>query len=125
MDLQRATPVAFVYTTDRDRALKFYQETLGLQLRDSDDYGDDLELGAARLRLTVIADHKPSPHPVLGWNVEDIGAVADALTAKGVAFAIYEGMGQDERGIWTSPDGKTRIAFFNDPDGNALMLSEG
>lgn len=32
------------------------------------------------------------------------------------------GLGQDELGIWTSPDGKLRVAFFSDPDGNVLML---
>jgi catechol 2,3-dioxygenase-like lactoylglutathione lyase family enzyme len=128
MDLQRAaTPVAFIYVTDRDRALRFYQETLGLALEPggSDEYGDYIELGGARLRVTVIPDHQPSPHPVLGWTVDDIGAVAGELAAKGVAFTVYEGMGQDARGIWTSPDGQTRIAFFPDPDGNVLTLSQG
>ena len=76
------------------------------------------------LRLTEVPDHKPSPHPVLGWEVPDIEAAVDALTAKGVAFAIYEGMGQDARGIWTSPDGAAKVAFFSDPDGNGLSLTQ-
>lgn len=119
------TPVAFVYTTDRERALGFYRDTLGLALHSSDGYGDYLQLGGALLRLTVIADHMASPHPVLGWAVEDARATVETLRDKGVVFAIYDGMGQDALGIWTSPDGKSKIAFFNDPDGNALMLNEG
>lgn len=49
-------------------------------------------------------------------------AAVAALAAKGVTFTIYEGMGQDEQGIWTAPD-CTQLAWFADPDGNVLMLS--
>jgi catechol 2,3-dioxygenase-like lactoylglutathione lyase family enzyme len=121
------TPVTFLYVSDRARTLAFYGETLGLAVRsaDSDEYGEVLDLGGALLRVTVMADHKPHPHPVLGWNVPDIGAAAEALSARGISLAIYEGMGQDARGIWSAPDGKTKLAWFADPDGNMLMLSEG
>jgi catechol 2,3-dioxygenase-like lactoylglutathione lyase family enzyme len=118
-------PVAFVYVADRDRALAFYRDTLGLALHSSDGYGDYLELGAALLRLTVIPDHKAHEHPVVGWNVTDIVATVEGLGARGVVFSIYDGMGQDALGIWTSPDGSSKIAFFADPDGNALMLTQG
>lgn len=118
-------PIAYVYTTDRDRALGFYRDTLGAPLQSSDGYGDYFDLGGALLRLTVIKDHKPSEHPVLGWQVADCRATVEALRGKGVTFNIYDGMGQDALGIWTSPDGKSKIAFFNDPDGNALMINEG
>ena len=125
MDLQHeATPVAFLYATDRERALVFYRDTLGLELRSADDFGDFIDLGGALARLTVMPDHKPHPHPVLGWNVEDIRATVEALRDRGVTFTIHEGFGQDELGIWTSPDGKSKVAFFADPDGNVLTLSQ-
>jgi catechol 2,3-dioxygenase-like lactoylglutathione lyase family enzyme len=125
MNLQLSgTPVAFLYVGDRARALAFYTGTLGLGLRGSDAHGDFLDLGAALVRMTVAPGHEASPHPVLGWNVEDIGAAAEALAARGIAFILYEGMGQDALGIWTSPDGRTRVAFFADPDGNVLSLSQ-
>ena len=69
-------------------------------------------------------DHQAHPHPVLGWNVDDIAGAVEALTNNGVTFTIYEGMGQDALGIWTSPDGKAKVAFFTDPDGNVLSLSQ-
>jgi hypothetical protein len=50
--------------------------------------------------------------------------VVRALGAAGVAFTIYEGMGQDALGIWTSPDGAAKVAFFPDPDGNVLSLTQ-
>jgi catechol 2,3-dioxygenase-like lactoylglutathione lyase family enzyme len=121
---QPGTPVAFLYVAERERALVFYRDTLGFALRDSDEYGDYLDLEGAMLRITVMADHKAHAHPVLGWEVEDIGAAVEALRGRGVAFSIFEGMGQDALGIWTSPDGKSKIAFFADPDGNALMLTQ-
>lgn len=124
MDRILGTTVAFIYATDRDQALAFYCDTLGFALRSSDAHGDFIDLGNALARLTVSANHKPSPHPVLGWNVADISASAAALRARGVGFTIYEGMGQDELGVWSSPDGKTKVAWFNDPDGNVLSLSE-
>lgn len=117
-------PVAFVYVTDRDRAMAFYCETLGLELRSADAFGDFIDLGGGLLRMTVMADHQAHPHPVLGWKVGDIAATVEALRGRGVAFAIYEGMGQDALGVWTSPDGRTRVAFFSDPDGNVLTLTQ-
>jgi catechol 2,3-dioxygenase-like lactoylglutathione lyase family enzyme len=121
---QSATPVAFLYVSDRERALGFYRDTLGLALRGADDFGDFIDLDGALLRMTAMPDHRASPHPALGWNVEDIGAAVTALRDRGVAFTIHQGMGQDALGIWTSPDGKTRVAFFADPDGNVLTLSQ-
>jgi catechol 2,3-dioxygenase-like lactoylglutathione lyase family enzyme len=115
--------VAFVYVTDRERALRFYRDTLGLPVRDSDPYGDMLELPGALLRLTIIAGFEPTPHPALGFDVEDIEAAAAALRDRGVTFDIFEGMGQDANGICAMPDGG-KLAFFKDPEGNALMLSQ-
>jgi predicted enzyme related to lactoylglutathione lyase len=116
-------PVAFVYVGDRDRALAFYRDVLGARLHDSDDYGDFLAVNGALVRLTVLPDYEPGPHPVLGWEVDDIVAVAKALESRGTALSRFEGMGQDELGITTSPDGG-KMAFFADPDGNALMLTQ-
>jgi len=124
MSLQQSTPVAFLYVSDRDRALRYYCDTLGFTLRSADEHGDFIDMGPALARMTVMPDHQPSQHPVLGWNVADITASAQALRVRGVEFTIYEGMGQDELGIWTAPDGNSKVAFFADPDGNVLSLSQ-
>jgi catechol 2,3-dioxygenase-like lactoylglutathione lyase family enzyme len=124
MDFSTAEPVAFLYAADRDRAIRFYCGTLGLTLRSSDGFGDFIEAGRAAIRLTVFPDYKPGPHPVFGFNVADIRAAAAALRDRGVAMTIYEGMGQDADGVWTAPDGTAKVAWFADPDGNVLSLSE-
>ena len=118
-----STPVAFIHVHDRDRALAFYCDQLGLSLRDSNDFGDTLETAGALLRITVIPDYQPHPHPVFGWNVEDFAAAFADLRSRGVAFTIYEGMGQDPDGVWTAPGGGVKVAWFPDPDGNVLSLT--
>jgi catechol 2,3-dioxygenase-like lactoylglutathione lyase family enzyme len=45
------------------------------------------------------------------------------LAARGVTFTRYEGMDQDGDGVWTAPGGD-RVAWFTDPDGNTLSLTQ-
>jgi hypothetical protein len=52
-----------------------------------------------------------------------LGAAVDELATRGVHFTRYEGVDQDDRGIWTAPGG-ARIAWFLDPDYNNLSLHE-
>lgn len=118
------TPVAFVLVTDRARAMAFYVDTLGLALHSSDGFGDYIDMGQGLIRMTVIPGHVASPHPLLGWMVEDIVSSVKGLAAQGVVFTIYDGLGQDALGIWTSPDGAAKVAFFADPDGNVLSLTQ-
>ena len=125
MPLADARPIAMIVTRDRKVAEPFYGETLGLRRLPGDDFAAVFDLAGGKLRLTEVAGHSASPHPVLGWEVPDIRAAIEALKARGVDMNLYEGMGQDELGIWTSPDGKAKVAFFNDPDGNGLSLTQG
>ncbi|PJI87683.1 glyoxalase/bleomycin resistance/dioxygenase family protein [Sphingomonas koreensis] len=124
MNLKSTEPVSFLYTADRDGALRFYCDKLGLTLRSSDPFGDFIAMDNAVIRLTPMPDFRAGQHPVFGWNVSDIRATVHALRDKGVAFTVYDGMGQDEDGIWTAPGGMAKVAWFNDPDGNVLSLSQ-
>ena len=117
-------PVAFIQVADRARGLAFYRDLLGLRHSAADAFGDFLEVGGALIRMTELPDYKAHPHPVFGWNVADIAAAARDLRGRGVTFTIYDGMGQDELGVWTSPDGRTKVAWFPDPDGNVLSLAQ-
>ena len=62
-------------------------------------------------------------HTVLGWQVEDIEAAVDWFEKRGVVFEKYPFVQDRERGIWTAPGGD-RVAWFKDPDGNVLSVSE-
>lgn len=119
-----AKTMSFVITRDRAVAKKFYGETLGFKQTDEDDFAVVFDLNGVMLRISTVKDHKPAAHTVLGWEVKDIAAEVKALKAKGVTFQIYEGFGQDELGIWNSPDGKAKVAWFLDVDGNNLSFAQ-
>ena len=74
--------------------------------------------------MSGVAGFQPQQHTVLGWEVDDIVATVLALRAAGVALTIYDGFGQDEYGIWTPPGSDTKVAWFHDPDGNVLSLTQ-
>jgi catechol 2,3-dioxygenase-like lactoylglutathione lyase family enzyme len=122
--LDSAKPMAVVCTRDRERAVAFYRDTLGLRLMSEDRYAAVFELGAITLRLSALADWKAHSHTILGLEVGDIEAVVKALRAKGVSFNIHSGFNQDELGIWTAPDKSARVAWFNDWDGNVLSVTQ-
>ncbi len=125
MPLTDAAPIAFIVTRDRAVAEAFYGNTLGLRRLPGDDFAAVYDLAGVAMRLTEVPDFAPAQHPVLGWRVADIAATVRALAAKGVVFTVYPGMGQDDLGIWTAPDGVAKVAFFPDPDGNVLSLTQG
>jgi catechol 2,3-dioxygenase-like lactoylglutathione lyase family enzyme len=120
---QDASPVAFVFTADRAKSQPFYEQVLGLPVLAEDPFAVTFDLGGgATLRLTDIAGHQPSPHTVLGWRVDDIGGTVARLRENGVIFAIYEGAGQDDDGIWRSET--AQVAWFHDPEGNNLSVTQ-
>jgi catechol 2,3-dioxygenase-like lactoylglutathione lyase family enzyme len=123
-DLKDVKPIAFILTRDREKLVDFYENVLGLRRLGHDQYATSYDLGGVALRLTVVEDHSPSPHPVLGWAVADMAATVATLGARGVRFTIYPGFGQDETGVWTSPDGAYKLAWFPDPEGNVLSLTQ-
>lgn len=116
------SPAFSGYSTDDIPAAKrFYGETLGLRVSESNDL---LTLHLAGDRDTLIypkgGQHQPATYTVLNFPVEDIEAAVDELVSRGVEFERYEGMEQDERGIVRA--GGPLIAWFTDPAGNILSV---
>jgi len=121
--LESAALVAFAASTDLDRSRMFYQDVLGLTLVSHDDFACVFDASGTMLRVTAVGELARAPYTVLGWQVPDITATTRSLVANGVAFHRYEGMSQDADGIWTAPGG-AQIAWFPDPDGNVLSLTQ-
>jgi catechol 2,3-dioxygenase-like lactoylglutathione lyase family enzyme len=121
MTLATARITSFVGVSDLDAAELFYGDVLGLPLRDARPFALVADTGVTQLRITAVEAVRAAPYSVLGWQVEDIEGTVDELVAKGVQFTRYDGMEQDDRGLWTAPSG-ARIAWFRDPDGNNLSL---
>lgn len=114
---------SFICVTDRARAKAFYGETLGLTLKEETPFALVYEQAGRLLRISNGPNFKSQAFTVVGWVVQDIRAVVKALIAKGISFNRYDGMQQDELGLWQPPGSTTLIAWFNDPDGNVLSLN--
>lgn len=121
--LHAAPPIAFVSTADGERARAFYEEALGLRLVADEGFALVFDLAGVMLRVTRVDELRPQPFAVLGWRVADAEATARELAGRGVVFERYPGLDQDDLGLWRSPSG-ARIAWFRDPDGNVLSLTE-
>ena len=117
--------VAFAPTTDPVKARAFYEGLLGLPLEaDEKPFALVFDANGTMLRVTTVHELKPHPFTVLGWHVANIEASVDRLVGAGVEFNRYKGVNDgDARGIWNSPSG-ARVAWFNDPDGNVLSVTE-
>ena len=115
--------IAFVATTDPERAREFYAGVLGLRLVDDQPAALVFDAHGTMLRIAKVQTFTPARHTVLGWVVANVAGVIDGLAGAGVTFERFAGLQQDERGIWTSPDG-AKIAWFKDPNGNILSLTE-
>lgn len=118
--------IAFIATRDAERAKKFYRDTLGLRLAlDQLPFALVFDAHGTMLRVTPVKELVEAGYTVLGWEVPDIAAEARSLRDAGVEFQRYPGMGleQDDLGIWTAPGG-AKVAWFKDPDGNILSISQ-
>lgn len=118
-----ASIVAFVATSDMPAARAFYGHALGLKLTGQSPVACTFDAGGTTLRVAAVGEPVIAPYTVLGWTVSDIAATIDELSARGVDFERFDGVAQDERGIWDAPGG-TRVAWFKDPDTNTLSLTQ-
>ena len=121
--LESARAIAFVPATDLGRARNFYEGVLGLEVLDVSGFACVFRVGGATLRVALVGTFSPQPFTVFGWAVGGISETMAGLAARGVEFLRYEGMDQDPAGVWTTPGGD-RIAWFRDPEGNVLSLTQ-
>jgi catechol 2,3-dioxygenase-like lactoylglutathione lyase family enzyme len=121
--LHGAGLVGFVGVSDLARSQAFYAGVLALAMVDESPFACVFDVAGTMLRVTAVGEVVVAPYTVLGWNVDDIDAAVDGLQARGVTFTRYDGMDQDGRGIWSAPGG-ARIAWFTDPDGHTLSLTQ-
>ena len=115
--------VAFLPTTDYQKARDFFEGILGLRFVSQDNFALVLDANGTMLRVSKVPQHNPAPYTILGWKVKEIEKTVEALAKRGVQFERYGFVEQDQRGIWTAPGGD-KVAWFKDPDGNVLSVSE-
>ena len=108
---------------DIEAAKRFYGETLGLGFTElSEEFGVmSIQLAGGRDTLVYRKDDfTPATYTILNFEVDDVDAAVDELSAKGVAFERYEGFDQDEKGIARGPG--PSVAWLKDPAGNILAV---
>jgi catechol 2,3-dioxygenase-like lactoylglutathione lyase family enzyme len=115
--------IAFVATRQPARAKEFYGATLGLRLVSEDGFAIVFDAAGVMLRVTNVKEVVAAPYTVLGWEVADIVGTAQSLVGAGIVPERFEGLQQDDHGIWRSPSG-ARVLWFKDPDGNILSLTQ-
>lgn len=122
--LNKFSVVGFLPTTDYARAREFFVDKLGLEFISQDQFALVLQTKDNMLRVTRLEKFTPAQNTILGWEVKDIASVVKELGGKGIVFEKYPFVKDDlGLGIWTAPTGD-KVAWFKDPDGNVLSLSE-
>jgi catechol 2,3-dioxygenase-like lactoylglutathione lyase family enzyme len=121
--LGAADVMTFVATSDMPAARAFYERALGLRVTGQSPIACVFDANGTTLRVVAVEEPTIAPYTVLGWIVPDIAGTIRELTARGVDFARFDGMEQDDLGIWNAPGG-TLVAWFKDPDGNVLSLTQ-
>ena len=115
--------MGFLLTKDYEKARAFFEGKLGFQFVSLDQYALVMNAGASTIRIVRMPDFTPVQSTALGWKVQDIEAVVGWLKNRGVECEKYPFVQDRERGIWTAPTGD-RVAWFKDPDGNILGVSQ-
>jgi catechol 2,3-dioxygenase-like lactoylglutathione lyase family enzyme len=115
--------VAFVATTDLARAREFYEGLLGLTFIAETPIACLFDAHGTTVRVTAVPEVHVAPYTVLGWTVPDIASVVRSLVNRGVGFQRFDGMAQDDLGVWRTPSGD-QVAWFTDPDGNTLSVTQ-
>ena len=101
----------------------FSRTFLGLKLLEATPFALVFVDGGHVLRVQIVSELQPVGYTVHGWQVADIAYNIEELTSKGVQFQRFDQLNQDALGVWTTTDGN-KIAWFTDPSGNTLSLTE-
>ena len=115
--------IGFVPTTNSNRAREFYEDKLGFKFVSDDQFALVMQAGESMVRIAKVEKFMPAQYTVMGWEVTAIEATVKWLNGRGVTFEKYPFVQDQKQGIWTTPNGD-RVAWFKDPDGNVLSLSQ-
>ena len=108
---------------DLEETKKFYVQTLGLEISESEQGLNLILKGGNEVFIYPKPDHSPATFTILNFIVDDVEQKVDELTKLGVSFQIYNKseLKTDNKGIF---HGKPKIAWFRDPSGNFLSILE-
>ena len=124
--LANAPVAAVVAVSDMAKGKEFYEGTLGLQKADMDDPGGILYVCGMDSRILVYESQFAGTNKAtsITWMVDDAEVTVKELKAKGIAFEHYDFPGMTRKGD-IHIAGKSKAAWFKDPDGNILAVVSG
>ena len=126
MGLSDCRVQAVLAVSDLDRAKRFYEQQLGLVPADEEEEAVRYPCAdGSGIGIYLSPENAgKSPATLAGWFVDDLNRTMDELAAHGVAFEQYDqpGLKTDEQGLFDA--GRFRAAWFKDPDGNTIALTE-
>lgn len=115
--------MGFILTKDYDKSRAFYESNLGFEFVSVDKFALVMKAGKSMIRIVKLPTFSPLQSTVLGWEVDDIETMVEWLAKRGVVFEKYPFVQDQETGIWVTPNGD-KVAWFKDPDGNILSISQ-
>lgn len=123
MDFKNTKAFSSFSVKDLDEAKRFYGQTLGLEVSESDEGLILQTKGGIDVFIYPKPDHTPATFTVLNFIVDDVDIAVNELTKTGINFQIYDKgeLKTDDRGVF---QGKPKIAWFKDPSGNFLSILE-
>lgn len=123
MDFKNTKAFSSFSVKDLDEAKRFYGQTLGLPVSESEEGLILQTKGGIDVFIYPKPDHTPATFTVLNFVADDVDRAVDELTKLGIRFQIYDKgeLKTDDRGVF---QGKPKIAWFKDPAGNFLSILE-
>lgn len=121
--LDSAKLVGFIPTKDYDAARAFYEGKLQFEFVSLDQFALVMRVGGHMIRIVKLPNFSPLQATILGWEVSDAIATVKWLGSRGVATEKFPWVADKELGIWDAPGG-SKVAWFKDPDGNILSVSQ-
>ena len=117
--------VATVAVKDLKAAKKFYGDTLGLKAVPVPE-PEVLNYKSGNSTVLVYKSQFAGSNQATSvtWIVDDVEGTVKDLKAKGVAFEHYDFPGMTRKGD-VHIAGKSKAAWFKDPDGNILAVVSG
>ena len=123
--LGKADATPMIAVKDLDRARQFYEDTLGLKLKDEwGGEGATLKSGDTVINVYRSEFAGTNKATALTFDVDDIETEVRELKDKGIFFEHYDLPGLKQQGDIHVGEGM-KTAWFKDPDGNILSLIEG
>lgn len=121
--LSTAPVAATIPVVDIERAKKFYGQTLGLKMGQSEADGTMFEAGQGTMVYIYQRGPSKADHTLASFKVDNLEEEMSQLRSKGVTFEEYDLPNlKTVNGVATM--GSMKAAWFKDSEGNILSIGQ-